>query len=85
MAQRMVASQASPRTDKQLKAVIETITDLVHGHRRNTRCRQFDGQGDSVETAADLGNGARIVERETRSPAVAQVPVVTDPSGPGDG
>jgi hypothetical protein len=45
----------------QLKTVIETITDLVHGHRRNARCRQFDSRGDSVEAAANLDDRGRLI------------------------
>jgi hypothetical protein len=70
VAQSLVAAQAAPRPDEQLETVIETVTDLVHGHRRDARCRQFDPQWDSVETSADLGHRAGIIDREARSDAV---------------
>src|SRR5882724_11858934 len=68
-----MAVQSSPRTDEQLESVIETITDLVNGHRRHTRGRQFNGQWDPVKTQADLRDSVGRVSRKLRRHIVSAI------------
>ena len=69
VAQSVVAFQTAPRPDQQPQPLIEPIPHLAGGHRRHPRGRQFDGQRDSVEAAADLHHRrglAIVADREAR-------------------
>ncbi len=72
-----VARQDRARlTGKQPKTVVEFPGDLLCRHVPAAGRRQFDGQWDPVEAAADLGNGGGVLfrhrERRPSSPGAVE-------------
>jgi hypothetical protein len=74
--QRVLARQGGTgRPGEYVEALVETGGDLGGGEHSDSGGCQFDGQGDAVETAADVGDGRRVGLGEGEAGSCAAGPV----------
>ena len=67
-AQRLLARQrGAAAAGEHAETRIEPFAELLHGHRAQTRRREFDRERNAVEPARDVHDGARRCDRRART------------------
>src|SRR5579859_1456938 len=64
--QGLLSGEGAPAADEELKRVVQTLGDLGWAERAHKRCRQLDGERDSVQPVAQLGDRGGILGGETK-------------------
>ena len=47
-------------TRQQLETIVEPLGDILYRHRRDARCRELDGEWNSIQPLADLRHGRGV-------------------------